>query len=205
MMAVFRPLLRIRMTLPVFVVAAAVFSSQPAIAGDFDLGLKAFRAGDLDQALKEWVPLAEAGDADAQHALGQMCEYGRGVASDDQLAATWYRSAAYQGQSDAQYRLGVLHEHGWGVSRDATMAAELYERAAQNGHAFAQHDLAFMYLNGTGRPQDRIQAYKWLRIASTQRADLMEKHLKLVAESMSPAEIRAAEKLAAAWLNSQKV
>ncbi|MEP5761229.1 MAG: hypothetical protein ABJ327_18305, partial [Litoreibacter sp.] len=85
------------------------------------------------------------------------------------------------------------------------LAAQWYERAAQRDHAFAQHDLALMYLHGTGVPMDGIQAYKWLKIASVQRADVMSKHLKRVAKMLTSEEIEKAEKLAQAWLNGQKI
>ena len=62
-----------------------------------------------------------------------------------------------------------------------------------------------MYVNGTGVPHDKIQAYKWLRIASAQRADLMTKHLYNVSKSMTPEEIHEAERLALAWLNAQEL
>ena len=180
-------------------------TSGPILAADFEHGLKAFRAGDIQQALEEWRPLARAGDANAQHALGMMHEYGRGLKRDDVEAAKWYKKAAEQDMPEAQYRLGVFHENGWGVTSDAGLAAQWYERAAQLGHAFAQHDLAYMHLNGTGVPKDRIQAYKWLKIASVQRADLMTKHLFNVSKTLTSDEIKEAEKLAHAWLNSQRI
>ncbi len=183
----------------------ALSFSGTVFAADYQRGLEAFRAGDSQRALELWQPLAQAGDANAQQAIGMMHEYGRGLARDDVEATKWYRKAAEQGVSEAQYRLGVFHENGWGVTRDAGLAAQWYERAAQLGHTFAQHDLAFMYLSGAGVPVDRIQAYKWLKIASAQRGDLMVKHLRNVAQTMTADQIERAEKLARAWLNSQKI
>lgn len=184
---------------------AALCFSGPVFAADYERGLMAFRAGDNQQALEQWQPLAQAGDANAQHAIGMMHEYGRGLTRDDVAAMKWYTKAAEQGVSEAQYRLGVFHENGWGVTRDAGLAAQWYEKAAQLGHTFAQHDLAFMYLSGAGVPVDKIQAYKWLKIASTQRAGLMTKHLRNVAQTMTADQIEQAEKLARAWLNSRKI
>ncbi len=174
-------------------------------AADFEQGMDAFRAGDMQQALDEWTPLARAEHADAQHALGKMHEYGHGMGRDDAAAAEWYLKAAEQNLADAQYRLGVFHENGWGVARDPAMAVKWYTRAAQLGHAFAQHDLAFMHLDGTGVPPDKVQAYKWLKIASTQRADLMNKHLLNVSKLMTQRQVMLAEKLARDWLNSQEL
>ncbi|MEM8541348.1 MAG: SEL1-like repeat protein, partial [Pseudomonadota bacterium] len=72
-------------------------------------------------------------------------------------------------------------------------------------HVFAQHDLAYMHLNGEGLPQNAVQAYKWLKIASFQRPDLMTKHLISVSKTLNKEELDEAEKLADAWLNSQKI
>lgn len=187
------------------VTAVILCAAGPLLAADYETGLKAFRAGNTAQALEEWQPLADAGEPDAQHSLGMMYEYGRGVAQDDVEAARWYEKAAEQNNSEAQYRLGVFYDNGWGVARNDTLAAKWYERAAHRGHAFAQHDLAYMYLKGSGVPQDKVQAYKWLKIASAQRADLMGKHLLNVSKTMTADEIRLADKLAADWLSSREI
>jgi len=65
----------------------------PAQAG-FDEGLAAYKRGDYATALKEWRPLAEAGDATAQFILGGMYAKGQGVPQDYGEAAKWYRKAA---------------------------------------------------------------------------------------------------------------
>ena len=183
----------------------AMTVAAPAKAADFQTGLQAFRAGDMQRALAEWEPLARSGRADAQHALGMMHEYGRGLNRDDAQAIQWYEKAARQNYAEAQYRLGVLHENGWGVVPDPAQAVTWYARAADLGHVFAQHDLAFMYLHGTGVARDKVEAYKWLKIAETQRADVMTKHLKTVSDTMTPAQIAKAESRARMWLDSQKL
>ena len=65
-----------------------------AFGQDFDAGLAAANAGDYAAALREWRPLAEQGDANAQSALGVMYDNGPGVARDDAEAVRWYRLAA---------------------------------------------------------------------------------------------------------------
>ena len=46
---------------------------------DFQKGLTAYESGDYATALREWEPLAEQGDADAQFFLGEMYWRGQGV------------------------------------------------------------------------------------------------------------------------------
>ena len=177
--------------------------SNPSWASDFERGYQAFVAGDFSQALKIWQPLARGGHAQAQYGLGAMYEYGRGLKPNDGEAAIWYRMAAEQGVPDAQYRLGVFYDYGWGIKADPEKAVRWYTQAAERDHTLAQHDLAFMHMEGKGVSRDVVQAYKWLRIATTRRADLMTKHLRLVSSKMNPEEIEKAEILAAKWLHAQ--
>lgn len=177
---------------------------SPSWASDFERGHKAFLAGDFPEALEIWQPLADRGHPQAQYGLGAMHEYGRGLKSSDAEAVRWYLLAAEQGVPDAQYRLGVFYDYGWGVAADSKTAVQWYRKAAESDHTFAQHDLAFMYLFGNGVLPSKIQAYKWLRIATTRRADLMAKHLRLVSRTMKKKDIELGEALAAQWLQSQQ-
>lgn len=52
-----------------------------------------FKEKDNSTALKEWLPLAEQGDAQAQFNLWETYSYGRGVTKDEVLAVQWYRKA----------------------------------------------------------------------------------------------------------------
>ena len=55
-------------------------------SADFQKGFDAADKGDFATALKEWKPLAEQGDADAQFNLGWMYDYGKGVPQNDKTA-----------------------------------------------------------------------------------------------------------------------
>ena len=54
---------------------------QPLSAQDFEAGMRAYRIKNYTTAIREWTPLARAGDAQAQNSLGFMYEAGRGVNS----------------------------------------------------------------------------------------------------------------------------
>ena len=47
-----------------------ILLSFPSWSADFQKGLIAAQNGDFATALREWKPLAEQGDADAQYSLG---------------------------------------------------------------------------------------------------------------------------------------
>lgn len=80
----------------------------PALA-DFDDGAAAYEAGDYAQAMEQWRPLAEDGNAEAQYWVGRLFEQGQGVPASLARAAMWFRLAAGQENSQAQAALdGVL-------------------------------------------------------------------------------------------------
>ena len=84
------------------VLALLMTLSSPLVAQDFQKGLAAAAAGDFVTALKEWKPLALAGDTNAQYNLGLMYNNGDGVPQDYKEAVKWYRLAAEQGYAKAQ-------------------------------------------------------------------------------------------------------
>jgi len=154
---------------------------------------------------KQLYNLASDGSATAQYELGLLFEYGRGVTQDDAIAAFWYEKAAAQFFTNALYRLAVLYDNGWGQKPDKEKALVLYKTAAEKGHHLAQHDLAIMYFQKSDTPQSRLEAYKWLKIATVGGSPLMQKHLRMVAKKMSPDEIRVAEYLAQQWLEDSGI
>ena len=58
---------------------AILLMASPVAAADFDKGALAYQRGDYATALKEWRPLAEMGDSDAQYNLGVMYAKAQGV------------------------------------------------------------------------------------------------------------------------------
>jgi len=76
--------------------------ATPSWAG-FDEGLAAAKRRDYTTALREFRPLAEQGDALAQHNLGFMYYNGWGVPRDYVRAHKWWSLAAANGLKDAAY------------------------------------------------------------------------------------------------------
>jgi TPR repeat protein len=100
---------------------------------DFQDGLDAHDRGDYETALKEWLPLAEQGKAQAQFNLGLLYQRGQGVPQDYTEAGDWYRQAAAQGHASAQDQLGSLYYYGQGVPQDYVQAHVWYNLAAAQG------------------------------------------------------------------------
>ena len=93
-----------------------------AAAADYNAGAAAYKAGDYAAALKEWLPLAELGDAAAQNAAGALYYHGRGVAQDYVKALHWYSLSAEQRLSVAQNNLGYCYFKGHGVPENYRLA-----------------------------------------------------------------------------------
>ncbi len=78
-----------------------------AKAGTFEDGGAAYAVEDYAAALRLWRPLAEQGDAEAQHNLGLMYAEARGVPRDYVKALKWFRLAAECDHAGAQNNLGA--------------------------------------------------------------------------------------------------
>ena len=102
-------------------------------SADFRRGIKAYDNSDYVTALREWVPLAEGGDADVQYNLGVMYDLGQGVRQDYMTAVRWYTLAAEQGHAKAQYNLGIAYDLGEGVIQDDKNALKLNTSQADEG------------------------------------------------------------------------
>jgi TPR repeat protein len=180
--------------LPVLILTLLV--GTPAFSADLQKGLTAADKGDFTTALREWTPLAEKGDADAQFNLGLMYEKGRGVPQDYKAALKWYRLAAKQGLAVAQYNLGVMYKDGKGVPQDYKTAAKWWRLAAEQGNASAQNNLGVMYAFGTGVLKDYVYAHMWGNIAVSNGNENGGKLRDLAVKQMTPAQIAAAQNLA---------
>lgn len=96
-----------------------------------------YTIGDLASgtlSLQRWLPLAKAGEPEAQYYVARIYANGMsGVTSDHALAASWYQRAAEQNYSAAVQELGYLYEQGLGVKKDQVLALNLQRKAAGLG------------------------------------------------------------------------
>ena len=142
-----------------------------------------------------WRPLAEQGDAEAQYNLGVMYDEDR-TRRDAVEAVRWYRMAAEQGHIEAQYHLGAMYAEGEGVPENYTEATRWLRTAAEQGHAEAQYGLGVVYERSAGVPENNVQAYAWYIVAAAKGDTHARDSKERIAESMTPAEVAAAQKLA---------
>ena len=175
---------QMRRLLPALV--ALLLMTTPVAAQDFQKGTDAYKRGDYATAFREWIPLAEAGNIDAQFNLGVMYSNGLGVSQDYAEAAKWFRLAAEQGLAEAQFNLATLYARGLGVPADRAIAAKWLRKAASQGRAPAQYLLCEYYYKGLGVSQDHSKARKWCYLAAEQ--GLPDAQLRLFTLVNAPVE-----------------
>jgi TPR repeat protein len=87
------------------VVAAQFLGIAGAGAGPWEDGMAFYNRGDYMPAIRLFRPLAEQGNAKAQHLIGVMYHRGEGVARNSVRAFAWFSLAAAHGDRDAKAKL----------------------------------------------------------------------------------------------------
>lgn len=153
-------------------VATMAASAPVAFADPLADGIAAVRKKDYFNAVRLLMPLAQAGNAQAQLQLGDLYYHGHGVKESDEEALRWYERAAQQGLSQAQFQAGNMYAYGLGTAAGDLevdrKAALFYFEAARQGHREAQYGLAILILAGKGVERDEAEAYKWMKRAADQ-------------------------------------
>ena len=67
----------------------------------FDMAMMAYRQNDMEGAFRQFLPLAENGDADAMNMAANMFERGQGTYRDPGRAVFWWKKAVELGNVDA--------------------------------------------------------------------------------------------------------
>jgi uncharacterized protein len=151
---------RIALALPL------VFAAITLARAGYDEGFAAYLRRDYAAAHREFLPLAEQGDARARYNLGLLYDNGQGVAQDYAQAVRWYRLAAEQGNTWAQKNLGVMYDKGRGVAVDYVQAHMWYNLAAINSSPGETRDLTTHFRDEVARrmtPDQIAQAQELAR------------------------------------------
>ncbi len=182
-----------------FALGIALGLQASAHAG-FAEGATAYNNKNYALAYKEILPLAKAGNTDAEHLLGLMYYMGRGVPQDYKQALAWHRKAAIKGKADAQYVVGAMYYTGNAVIQDHKEAVTWFRKAAEQGHAEAQQVLGLMYrYHIGGMPQDNVIAYMLWNLAAAGGSANAAEQRAAVARNMSQEQIEEGQALSAAW------
>jgi TPR repeat protein len=136
----------------------------------FSMRWAGFRGLD-DGGVKEFISLAEQGDAEAQNNLGLMYGSGQGVERDYAEAVRWFKLAAEQGNAEAKNNLGGMFLKGKGVTNgieDVEEAILWFKKSAEQGNVEAQCNLGLMFYEGKVVMQSNSEAMLWFKKAAEQ-------------------------------------
>jgi hypothetical protein len=150
----------------VVLLCAALWAPFASYGSDYDHGAQAFKDGRYTEAFDIWSALAEAGDARAEFAIGNLYFRGLGVERNPQKSIEWYGRSALQGFAPAQFNLGNAYKHGRGVAKNDSLANKWWHKAAEQGVPSAQFNLGMQYYYGRGVAVDKEAAVRWFSEAA---------------------------------------
>jgi TPR repeat protein len=178
---------------PLIAVLLPLFFCMPLAAQQaaFDAGIAARDRGHYATAIRAWLPLAEAGSAEAANNIGHMYEEGLGVAQNYSTAMDWYRKAALQELAEAQHNVALLYYNGYGVAANPREALRWFRLAANQGLAASEYMLGLAYYSGEGVDLDYSEARRWFLQSARQGyadAQMMYAYLLLAGDGDSEGE-----------------
>ena len=128
----------------------------------------AYQNQDFKTAGNTWRTLAQAGDINAQYAIGVM-ELRRETSNASPAGAfKWFKKAAIQGHSTAMFNIGVAYWDGSGIQKNRTKALQWWEKSAIAGNSGAQFNLGLAYYIGEEVITDLDKATQWISMAAKQ-------------------------------------
>jgi len=135
-------ILRIQLLGATIIIAlmALALSAPPVLAGMKE-AKAAYDAKDYKTAFEEYLPLAEAGNADAQYWIGYIYRYGLGRKQNYKKAVEWFIKAAKNGDVAVIGDLGYMAGKGHGMPKSIDREICLYRLAAERGYSDAQWNL----------------------------------------------------------------
>ena len=140
-------------------------------------GEKFEESKDYDNALKYFLILAEAGDADAMAEIGVLYSKEEWINYDYNKAKEWYIKAFNKGMNEAGAMIGLIYMNGQGVAQDLSEALKWFRLAVKVGSSFAMMCLGDMYAEGKGVNQNCIEAMQWYKKAINAGCDMAKEHL----------------------------
>ena len=85
------------------------------VFGEIEHARDLMEEGKFEKAMRELLPAARSGNADAEELIGIMYAMGLGVEQDDIRAFDWYLRASMKGHPGAQSGVGWYYEIGRGL------------------------------------------------------------------------------------------
>jgi len=139
--------------LTVFLMPCAAMAADTR--SELETGLAALKSKDFPEAIRNLLPLAVEGNAEAQFQIGLMYYKGDGLPKDRCVAVSWLEKAARQAHARAAMFMAFYFSLGGPVKRDDELAYRWASLAHKLGHAQGESQ---MFVFGHDLPQDKKDA-----------------------------------------------
>jgi TPR repeat protein len=140
--------------------------AQAGPAEDYAEGSKQYADGDLIAAMPLLQRAADAGNAAAQAAMGEILDQ----ADSGPEAIEYYRKSAAQGNADGQFGFGTMLAAGQSAPKNLVEGRKWILLAAEQGHKLAINELALAYITGgldiPDAARQSAEALRWIRAAA---------------------------------------
>jgi len=150
--------------IPTFSLCLALCLTAPPAHAGYEDALQMVRQAKYQQAMAEFLPLAQEGHMQSQFSVGLMYHLGRGVPRNEKTAYEWYKKSALQEHPPALNNVGMMYLNGEYVAQNYEIAFKLFQMASAN-HAQAKDNLGRCYENGWGVDRDIGQAINFYQLA----------------------------------------
>jgi len=156
------------------ILSAAIFGlclgsvSGGSFSADIGLARAELKKRNYEAAYKQLVPLADAGNAEAQTLIGVFFARGLYVDRDDHIAFRWHQKAAAQDYPEALYYLSEWHSDSLVGQQDRRKAMQYRRKSAQLGYARAQYAMGNAHLQGILAAKDPSEAVSWYERSAKQ-------------------------------------
>lgn len=142
----------------------------------FDRGQRNYDDEAYEAAFREWLPLADAGDAEAEFMISLLYSLGRGIAEDPEKADSYLLRAAERGYGPAQSHMPQLFDlDPWDDATDRE-GFHWAMRAAANGQIGAYFALSSAYCHGNGTDKNPVLADIWLYLATPDKDEFLDRN-----------------------------
>ena len=120
----------------------------------------------IQESFRWWKMAAEIGCSQAQCAIGDCYDFGKGAAEDKIEALKWYKRSASKDYIPAVYVLGLCYYYGNGIRKNKREALRYFRRAAKNEYAAAVCMIGEYYYYGYIVDEDEEEAAKYFKRAA---------------------------------------
>lgn len=145
---------------------ALLLLATPTLAeGTLEEAIAAYDAGEYEKAYALFLPLAEAGDAEAQYWVAKFFILGKGVPESQAEALPWLHASAAQDFSEAAYVLSLIYIDGDDFLRDEELALQYLYQASKLCHVDAAATLGMELMTSDRNPETKVEAFAWLYIS----------------------------------------